>query len=154
GRQVSTKSIIDTLAKYKKLLKVDRSRAKAFVPKKQKAFSQIYDKNISKIIRTATILSNEEVEPNFFGKVITENDNRDNINNIKTNTSIQKIDNGQNNNKEHLIEFNSESSRSLQHRFTDTGHIITEKDLLKTNMQINKDQIPITENRKSPLVKQ
>ncbi|CAG8853691.1 822_t:CDS:1, partial [Gigaspora margarita] len=38
--------------------------------------------------RTATILSNEEVGPNFFGKHTIEKDSRDNMNNIKSNKNM------------------------------------------------------------------
>ncbi|CAG8748517.1 39161_t:CDS:2, partial [Gigaspora margarita] len=122
---------------------------------------------------TAITLSNKEVGPNFFGKHTTENNNKDNINNIKSNKnmynillqeegsstkeswddmvsqyesylqaniSVQEIGNRQNNNKEHMTKFNSESSGLLQHGSTDNGHFITDKDPFKTNLQVNEDQ--------------
>ncbi|CAG8810629.1 2156_t:CDS:2 [Gigaspora margarita] len=59
---------------------------------------------------------------------------------LQANMSIQEINNGQNNNKEHMIEFNSKSLGSSQYGSTNTRHLMTNEDPLKTNLQVNKDQ--------------
>ncbi|CAG8754542.1 8859_t:CDS:2 [Gigaspora margarita] len=66
---------------------------------------------------------------------------------LQANTSIQKIDNRQNNNKEHVTEFNSER---LQHGSTNTEYIMTNMNSYKTNLQVNENQ----ELRESKLEKE
>ncbi|CAG8821779.1 4876_t:CDS:1, partial [Gigaspora margarita] len=71
------------------------------------------------------------------------------------NTSVQEIDNRQNNNKtNHMIEFISESSGSSLHRFTNTRPLMTNENPVQINLQVKKEQVPTTENREPSPVKQ
>ncbi|CAG8632342.1 15240_t:CDS:1, partial [Gigaspora rosea] len=73
---------------------------------------------------------------------------------LLSNMSTQEIDNGQNNNKEHIPEISPESSGSSQHRTSSSGDPMVSKDICKLTVQVIKDQVPTTENRESSPVKQ
>ncbi|CAG8812671.1 2268_t:CDS:2, partial [Gigaspora margarita] len=129
-RQVTTKNIIDTLAKRKQILKVYGTRAKAFVSKKRKALSQIHDKLIYKIFKTATTLFDKEVDQ------YTTINKRNNTNNIESNRNMYDILPQE----EVLSTKESWDSNKVQDHHYLGPLIMTDEDPVQTNLQTDKDQ--------------
>ncbi|CAG8505297.1 22767_t:CDS:2, partial [Gigaspora rosea] len=94
-----------------------------------------------------SLLSQEEdsITKEFWNDMVSQGESQ-----LLSNMSTQEIDNGQNNNKEHMSEISPESSGSSQHGTSSSGNPMVSEDICKLTVQVIKDQVPTIKNQESP----